>query len=103
MHVISYLAPLLPSALDLHTEARGLSFRDASFRDFLEQLWKSDWSESRDATPYDVTFQAGEEREAAGEGMVNPTTWYRSYCATLVGSLKKSLWYINKVWFLRAL
>ena len=84
VHVVSYLAPLLPSVLDLHTEARALSFRDASFGEFLSQLRKSDWSESRDATPFDATFQAAEEREIAREGAPNARTYYRSYCATLV-------------------
>ncbi|TBU63809.1 alpha/beta-hydrolase [Dichomitus squalens] len=82
IHVASYFAPFLPF-LDLHAEARGLSFRDASFVSFLRQLWRSDWAESRDATPYDVTFAAADEREAAQEGKVNPNTYYRSYCATM--------------------
>ncbi|KAH9858051.1 alpha/beta-hydrolase [Lenzites betulinus] len=83
VHIAAYLAPVLPRFLDLHADARALSFRDASFRSFLGQLRKSGWAESRDATPYDVTFDAAEEREARGEGEVNPNTFYRSYCATL--------------------
>lgn len=84
VHVAAYLAPLLPRFLDLHADARGLSFRHTSFRSFLRQLRRSEWAESRDATPYDVTFDAADERESQREGKVNPRTYYRSYCATLV-------------------
>ena len=83
VHVISYISPLLPSLFDMHVDARRLSYRDSSFASFLRHLWKSEWAESRDATPYDATFEAADEREAAGEGVVNPNTYYRSYCATL--------------------
>ena len=68
----------------MHVEARGLSFYDSSFASFLKQLWRSDWAESRDATPFDTTFNAAEEREAGEEGVIHPNTFYRSYCATLV-------------------
>ncbi|KAI0639551.1 alpha/beta-hydrolase [Trametes polyzona] len=83
VHVAAYFAPVLPRFLDLHADARGLSFQHATFRSFLRQLRKSDWAESRDATPYDVTFEAADERESLQEGKVNPNTYYRSYCATL--------------------
>ncbi|KAI1788803.1 alpha/beta-hydrolase [Ganoderma leucocontextum] len=83
IHVASYLSPVLPRFLDLHIEARGLSFYDSSLTSFLKQLWRSDWAESRDATPYDTTFNAADEREAAQEGVIHPNTYYRSYCATL--------------------
>jgi len=84
VHVLSYLSPILPPALDLHSESRRLSFRDASITAFWKQLWKSDWAESRDATPFDATFQAADEREANGEGGPNPSTHYRSYVARLM-------------------
>ncbi|KAI0375137.1 alpha/beta-hydrolase [Pilatotrama ljubarskyi] len=84
VHLAAYLSPVLPRFVDLHADARGLSFRDTSFRSFLGQLRRSDWAESRDATPYDATFEAADEREALREGAVNPNTYYRSYCATLV-------------------
>ena len=84
VHVAAYLSPFLPSFLDLHVDSRRLSFRDASFASFVRHLRKSDWAESRDAAPYDVTFDAASEREAAEEGAVNSGTYYRSYCATLV-------------------
>ena len=84
VHVLSYLAPVLPAALDLHAEARALSFREASPRALLAQLRRSDWATSRDATPFDATFLAAEERECAGEGAPCARTFYRSYCATLV-------------------
>jgi hypothetical protein len=82
--VISYLAPILPKMLDLHAESRLLSFRDASLSSLWQQLCKSDWAEGRDATPYDATFHAAEEREAGYEGLPNGETFYRSYCASLV-------------------
>ncbi|RPD55873.1 alpha/beta-hydrolase [Lentinus tigrinus ALCF2SS1-6] len=83
VHIAAYLSPLLPSFLDLYVDSRRLSFRDASLTSFLGQLWKSDWAESCDAAPYDVTFDAASEREAAEEGAINTYTYYRSYCATL--------------------
>ncbi|KAM5530506.1 hypothetical protein V8D89_015822 [Ganoderma adspersum] len=83
VHVASYLSPILPRLFDLHVEARGLSFYDSSFASFLKQLWRSDWAESRDATPFDTTFNAADEREAAQEGVIHSNTFYRSYCATL--------------------
>lgn len=86
VHLAAYLAPILPRFLDLHADARGLSFRQATFLSFLRQLRKSDWAESRDATPYDVTFDAADERESLREGHIHPRTYYRSYCATLVGA-----------------
>lgn len=85
VHIVSYVSPFLPSVFDMHVDARRLSYRDSSFLQFLRHLWKSEWAESRDATPYDTTFEAADEREAAGEGTVNPNTYYRSYCATMVG------------------
>ncbi|KAG0707522.1 alpha beta-hydrolase [Suillus ampliporus] len=75
--------PLLPAALDLHAESRRLSYRDASLSSLWHQLCKSDWAQSRDATPYDVTFQAAEEREVDGEGQPHQRTFYRSYIASL--------------------
>ena len=84
IHVLSYLSPSLPRALDLHADARLLSYTKASFASFLKQLWKSDWAESKDATPYDVTFEAADDRDALGEGVCNPGTYYRSYAAYMV-------------------
>ncbi|KAI0669760.1 alpha/beta-hydrolase [Trametes maxima] len=83
VHVAAYLSPILPRFFDLHADARDLSFRSASVWSLLSQLRKSDWAESRDATPYDATFEAADEREALREGAVHPKTYYRSYCATL--------------------
>ena len=84
VHVAAYLAPVLPRIFDLHADARGLSFREASLDSFVRQMAKSEWAESRDATPYDATFEAADEREAMREGAVYPNTYYRSYCASLV-------------------
>jgi len=87
------MSPLLPEAFDLHTEARLMSYRDISFISLLKQLWKSDWAESRDATPFDVTFESAEEREATSEGVVNPRTFYRSYAAYVVStSISLQFW-----------
>lgn len=87
VHIVSYLSPILPSFLDLHIESRQLSFRDSTFLSLLQQLWKSDWAESIDATPFDVTFQAAEERETMnGEGQTNPRTYYQSLTATMADS-----------------
>lgn len=84
VHMAAYLSPILPSFLDPRVDSRKLSFKDASFTSLLRQLWKSDLAESRDAAPYDVTFDAASDRESMDEGAVNMNTYYRSYCATLV-------------------
>lgn len=83
-HLIAFLSPILPRSLDLHIESRALSFHDLSFLDLLKQLWHSDWAQSKDATPYDVTFEAVDEREDIGEGKVHPKTFYRSHAAYMV-------------------
>ncbi|KAL0951495.1 hypothetical protein HGRIS_008180 [Hohenbuehelia grisea] len=83
VHILAYLAPLLPRFLDVHADARALAYTDASFWSLVQQIRKSDWAEERDATPFDVTFQAADEREAAGEGEVHPRTFYRSYTSSL--------------------
>jgi hypothetical protein len=79
VHLLSYISPYLPSWLDFHTEARGMSLYETSVGELMRQLWKSEWAESRDATPFDITFLAVEEREAAGEGRGYERTWYRSW------------------------
>lgn len=84
VHIISFISPYLPQALDLHTESRSLSFQETSFFSFLRQLWKSDWAESRDATPFDVTFEAADVRDSRLEGEPHPRTFYRSYTAYMV-------------------
>lgn len=53
----------------------------------MRQLWKSDWAESRDALPFDVTFEAADEREERGEGELCGRTYYRSYVACMVSRL----------------
>ncbi|KAF5368457.1 hypothetical protein D9758_002331 [Tetrapyrgos nigripes] len=90
VHIISYMSPILPEAFDLHVESRSLSYRDSTFLNFLKHLWKSDWAESRDATPYDVTFTAAEEREMSGEGEVNPGTFYRSFATYITETRQDS-------------
>jgi hypothetical protein len=95
LHLVTYLSPLLPSALvpDLHTDARALTLRDISLWAFARQLWRSDWAEGRDATPWDCTFAAAEARDDEFErfrrrrtttttttcGAGRCKTWYRSY------------------------
>lgn len=84
VHLITFFAPLLPRALDFHAEARSLSFWDITFLSFIKQLWKSDWAEGRDATPFDATFEAADERGYNLDGQVNANTFYRSHVARLV-------------------
>ncbi|KAJ7675395.1 alpha/beta-hydrolase [Mycena rosella] len=83
VHILSFISPLLPRALDLHADCRSLTYRDISFSSLLKQLWKSDWAESRDATPFDVTFQAADERESNAEGDVDPETFYQSHAVRM--------------------
>ncbi|KAJ7925998.1 hypothetical protein B0H13DRAFT_1109184 [Mycena leptocephala] len=83
VHLLSFVSPLLPQALDMHGDCRSLTYRDIPFTSLLKQLWKSDWAESRDATPFDVTFQAADERESNAEGTVDPETFYQSHVALM--------------------
>ena len=85
VHLMTYFSPFLPRALDLHAECRSLSYKELPFIDWLRQLWSSDWARSRDATPFDVTFEAADERESSTEGHVHPRTYYRSHVASMVG------------------
>ncbi|KAF8215990.1 alpha/beta-hydrolase [Mycena galopus ATCC 62051] len=91
VHILSYLSPILPQGIDFHGDCRSLTYRDISFLSLLKQLWKSDWAESRDATPFDVTFQASEKREADGEGVVDPETYYQSHVAVMTRRHSKTL------------
>ncbi|KAF5385190.1 hypothetical protein D9615_001327 [Tricholomella constricta] len=86
VHLVTFLSPLLPRMLDLHAESRSLSYRELSFTSLLKQLWSSDWAESRDATPFDVTFEAADERESNLEGHTHPRTYYRSHVACMAQS-----------------
>ncbi|KAF9460118.1 hypothetical protein BDZ94DRAFT_1378333 [Collybia nuda] len=90
VHLVAFFSPLLPELLDLHVEARSLSFRDMSPVSLLKQLWKSDWAESHDAAPYDMTFEAADERESTLEGRAHPRTFYRSHVASLNSRLLTS-------------
>lgn len=90
VHLLAFLSPFLPQVLDLHAESRSLSVYDTSFLNFLKQLWKSDWAESRDATPFDVTFEASDQRESDGEGQIHPNTFYRSHVASIVRIIKET-------------
>ncbi|KAI0692668.1 hypothetical protein BC835DRAFT_44185 [Cytidiella melzeri] len=82
VHVLSYLSPLLPF-LDLHVESRSLAYNVTSFSAFLKQLGRSEWAESSDSAPFDVTFQASDGREANKEGLPNDGTFYMSYAASM--------------------
>lgn len=84
VHLVTYFSPFLPRILDLHAESRSLSYKELPFVDWLRHLWSSDWAESRDATPFDVTFEAADERESNAEGCVHPRTYYRSHVASMV-------------------
>ncbi|KAI0784978.1 alpha/beta-hydrolase [Abortiporus biennis] len=83
VHILSYFSPFLPSILDMHSDSRSLSMRHSSFMSFVKHLWHSEWAEGRDATPFDVTFGAADEREETMEGLLNPATFYRSYAASI--------------------
>lgn len=89
VHILSYFSPMLPTIVDLHAESRKLSYTETSLRSFLKQMWHSDWAESRDAAPFDATFEAAEEREAFGEGYPHEKTYYSSFSArmSMVNSL----------------
>ncbi|EIN14006.1 alpha/beta-hydrolase [Punctularia strigosozonata HHB-11173 SS5] len=90
VHVASYLSPLLPRIFDMHTESRALSYRETTFISLLRQLYRSDWAEGRDATPFDMTFQGAEERESAGEGIPHDGTFYRSYVACMTRRIRQT-------------
>lgn len=112
VYTLEYLSPLLPSFLrpDFHAEARSLSLHDLSFMQFFRSLVAPrppsrvdgmiDWAQSKDATPYDCTFEAAAERDeqfwdsmpVGGESWANAgsvrlkskgQTWYRSYAASM--------------------
>ena len=64
--------------------------RDMSIWGLIKQLYRSDWAETKDATPWDCTFAAAEVRDDEFErfrkqGMSSSSrTWYRSYCMSYV-------------------
>lgn len=62
--------------------------KDMSIFQLARQLWRSDWSEGKDATPWDCTFEAGELRDDEfarfREMGMGTKTWYRSYATTYV-------------------
>lgn len=84
VHVASYLSPYMPTFLDMHADARSLSCMATTFQKFVKTLRRSDWAESRDATPFDGTYEAADLREASSEGLPYPGTYYRSYSAYMV-------------------
>ena len=58
----------------------------AGVREFLRQLWKSDWAGGRDCAPWDCTFaERDQDRAEDGWGLEQDSstrrakTWYRSY------------------------
>ena len=84
VHIIAYISPLLPAAFDIHADARALSYRESSILDLVKQLRKSDWAESQDAIPYDMTFEAARHREIVHEGLPYQNTYYRSHVSRMV-------------------
>lgn len=89
VHALEYMSPFLPRVLlpDMHAESRQMTFHDQSFTEFLRRLRQSDWAESKDATPYDCTFEAAQLRDVAfweSEKRSVGRTWFRSYAATIV-------------------
>ncbi|EPQ60377.1 alpha/beta-hydrolase [Gloeophyllum trabeum ATCC 11539] len=97
IHIFSYLSPILPapssfyllSPFDFHIDSRrsSLTCRHIGVKELIQQIWKSDWAESRDCAPYDVTFEAVDARERLvdgnGEGMPCETTFYQSYATCM--------------------
>lgn len=83
-HLLSYISPLLPSILDFHTESRPVTYKNCSVWSLFKNVWRSEWAEGEDATPFDVTYQAASAREANEEGIVNERTFYSSYVACMV-------------------
>ena len=82
-----FFAPLFSKhPWDLLCEARPYSWKDISFLQFLKNVWKSKWAESKDIAPYDATYQAIVVREKSGEGVVNKGTYYTSYATDMVWS-----------------
>ena len=87
VHLVLYCSPFLKLPfVDLHADARSLTCDHISFGSFMRCMWRSSWSESRDAGPFDVTFMSADEREAALEGVPNESTFYRSYTACMVSA-----------------
>lgn len=83
-HLFTYISPFLPSILDFHAESHPLTYKDISIWTLFKNIWRSEWAEGADATPFDVTFQAANAREANEEGVVNEGTFYSSYVASMV-------------------
>jgi hypothetical protein len=92
IRTLIYISPLIPSFMrpDFHAEARRLTFWDLSPLQFWKSLRANDWAQSRDVTSWDLTFEAADQFgqdfwDSASKS--RERTWFRSYCATLVGSI----------------
>ena len=97
-----FFAPLFSEhPWDLLCEARSYSCKNISALQFLKNVWKSEWAESEDIAPYDVTYQSVVARENNGEGVVNKGTYYTSYATNMVsprlGTHPKTLKYLLSV------
>ena len=81
---------------DFHSESRSLSLSDQTFSQFLKRLFArpNDWAETKDATPYDCTFEAAADRDSrfwrSAEDAddtrpvnVKGKTWFRTYVASM--------------------
>ena len=85
VHFCMFFAPFFSDhPWDLLCEARSYSCKDISVLRFLKNVWKSQWAESEDIAPYDVTYQSVVAREKNGEGVVNRGTYYTSYATNMV-------------------
>ena len=85
VHFCMFFAPFFSDhPWDLLCEARSYSCKDISILRFFKNVWKSEWAESRDIAPYDVTYQSVVAREKNGEGVVNKGTYYTSYATNMV-------------------
>ncbi len=92
VHAIAYASPFLPTGLlpDLHAESREMTFIETSFSTLLKQMRGSEWAESKDNTPRDVTFESAEETNRLFwlNAEKSPSrTWFRTYAASMVSEL----------------
>ncbi|KAF8310029.1 alpha/beta-hydrolase [Clavulina sp. PMI_390] len=101
VYAIEYFSPLIPAAWkpDFHAESRALSLHEQSFSEFVRMLFAGpgdeDWAQSKDATPWDCTFEAAADRDrifwslmpegtsATTGGKSRGRTWYRSYVSCM--------------------
>ena len=103
LHAIAYASPFLRTRLlpDLHAESREMTFAEMSFSTLLKQMGCSDWAESKDVTPWDVTFETAEETSRLFwlNAHRSPSrTWFRSYAASMVSEVSYYRHFLRHFW-----